>query len=159
MARFSWSRYESRVWNTAPAFASDIRASATASSRRSAQLIPRPRPALDDSNLVIPGARVRPASCHPHARGRHGRDGMLRNHMSSRLRSAVTAAALGMAAWRTAAAQATLRSVGNDFADGAKDIVHIWTAPIRADGGDWAKAAAAGGAFAVTAVFDERIDR
>ena len=56
-------------------------------------------------------------------------------------------------------AQRTLRTLGDDVTNGLGDILHVWAAPLRADGRDWATfALVAAGAVTVSAVDDEIYD-
>ncbi|HEU4563575.1 MAG TPA: phosphatase PAP2 family protein, partial [Gemmatimonadaceae bacterium] len=51
--------------------------------------------------------------------------------------AALLAALLLLAAPRGAHAQRTLGTIGSDLKDGVGDILHVWSAPLRADGGEW----------------------
>lgn len=66
---------------------------------------------------------------------------------------------LFVAAPTRAPAQRTLRTIGTDLKNGFGDIWYIWSSPFHASGRDWTIAAASFGAFGLTSLADDEINR
>jgi hypothetical protein len=69
----------------------------------------------------------------------------------------LAALAAGVLAVRPAAAQRTFGTVARDFGAGLGDVANVWTAPLRADAGEWAGGLLVIGATAGVAAYDLQI--
>lgn len=59
----------------------------------------------------------------------------------------------------SADAQRTLKSVGRDFENGIRDILHVWASPLHADRDEWVTFAASAAFVGATLVIDDDVQR
>ena len=75
------------------------------------------------------------------------------------LRSSVLGLLLLVSFAGSASGQRSAATFGRDVSNGVGDMLHVWSSPLRADGGDWARAGLAGAFVVAVGLADRDINR